>query len=194
MFTGLVETTGTVVSMLRRGKGARLTVRTSLDNIAAGESIAVNGVCGTAVEPRGGLFSCDVLAETLRATNLGSLRPGLLVNIERALRVGDRLGGHIVNGHVDGTGTVEQIARDPRSIRIRVDDGLFRYIVAKGSVAVNGVSLTVGPDPRGGRFDVFIIPHTWDSTNLHALDAGRRVNIEVDIVAKYVERFLGDRG
>ena len=194
MFTGLVETVGTVVSMRRRGAGARLTLRTPLEGVEAGESVAVNGVCQTAVEPRGGIFSCDVLAETLRVTNLGRLRAGALVNVERALRAGDRMGGHIVNGHVDGPGTVERIRRDPRSITVGVDESIFRYIVPKGSVAVDGVSLTVGPDPRDGRFDVHIIPHTWESTNLRALKTGGQVNIEVDILAKYVERFLGTAG
>jgi len=194
MFTGLVETVGTVVSARRRGTGARLTLRTPYDRVDAGESVAVNGVCQTAIEPRGGIFSCDVLAETLRVTNLGLLRAGSIVNVERALRPGDRMGGHIVNGHVDGMGTIARIHRDPRSIEILVDDGIFRYVVPKGPVAVDGVSLTIGPELRKGRFDVFIIPHTWESTNLRALKTGARVNIEVDILAKYVERFLGTAG
>ena len=132
---------------------------------------------------------CDVLPETLRVTNLGQLRAGSPVNLERALEAGARMGGHIVNGHVDGVGRVTRVIRDPLGIEIDIGRGLGRYMVPKGSVAVDGVSLTIGPDPSGSRFRVFIIPQTWEMTTLGKVSPGSRVNIEVDILAKYVENF-----
>jgi riboflavin synthase len=124
-------------------------------------------------------------------TNLGQLRAGSAVNLERALEAGARLGGHIVNGHVDGIGRVVRVTRDPLGIEIDAGRDLGKYMVSKGSVAVDGVSLTIGPDPEGGRFRVFIIPQTWDTTTLGKVRPGSRVNIEVDILAKYIERFMG---
>jgi riboflavin synthase len=190
LFTGLIECTGTVVSLKRRGTGARLTVSSPLHDLTIGESITVNGACQTVAGRDGGTFSCDVLGETLRVTNIGLLRPGSVVNLERALRPGDRLGGHIVNGHVDGLGTVTHVSRSSRALSIAVARNIITYLVPKGSVAVNGVSLTVGPKLGGGSFDVFIIPHTWDNTNLGGVRVGARVNVEIDILAKYVERFV----
>ena len=190
MFTGLVECTGTVTALRRHGQLTRLTVSSTLDGLAIGESIAVNGVCQTIVERMEGAFSCDLLEETLRVTNIGLLRPGSVVNLERALRAGDRLGGHIVNGHIDGLGTVKRISRTQHMLSIAAAIDIVRYLVPKGSVAVNGVSLTVGPTPGKGGFDVFIIGHTWESTNLAGLRAGEKVNIEIDILAKYMERFV----
>ena len=190
MFTGLVECTGTVVTLRRRGRGARLTVSSALDGLMPGESIAVNGVCQTVAERDGELFSCDVLEETLRVTNIGLLRPGSVVNLERALRPGDRLGGHIVNGHVDGLGTVTRVSRPSRMLSIATAHDVIRFLVPKGSVAVDGISLTVGPRLGEGNFDVYIIPHTWENTNLAGVRAGSKVNIEIDILAKYVERFV----
>ena len=193
MFTGLVEDTGKVKLLERRGRGGVLHIRTDMEGLIEGESVAVNGVCQTVRAVDRGCFSCDVLPETMRVTNLGLLAPGALVNLERALRPDGRIGGHIVNGHIDGLGTVASVSRSPIRIGIRVPSGIFGYIVPKGSVAVDGVSLTVGPDPEAGRFDVFIIPHTWERTNLREVRIGRKLNIEVDILAKYVERMIGGK-
>lgn len=189
MFTGLIEEVGTVVSLRRTPKGARLSVRCGMEGFGVGESIAVNGACQTVAALPRGAFSCDLLPESLRVTNLGKLRAGSRVNLERAMRPGDRLGGHIVNGHIDGTGRVLSLSKRPARLELFVPPELFRYIVPKGSVALNGVSLTVGPDPADGRFEVFIIPHTWEHTNLRDLVRGGEVNIETDIIAKYIETF-----
>jgi riboflavin synthase len=194
LFTGLIEEVGKVASLRRTAQGARLTVRSTLDDLAIGESVAVNGVCQTVVEVRGAAFSCDVLAETLRVSNLGVLRPGAPVNLERALRPRDRMGGHIVNGHVDGIGTVEKITRSPLSLEISVEPAISKFLVPKGSVAVDGISLTVGPAPSNNRFTVFIIQHTWNNTNLHMVRSGAKVNIEVDILGKYILNFLRQGG
>lgn len=193
MFTGLIEATGKVVTMRRSSRGGRLTIASPLEGLDIGESVSVNGACQTVAELGRGSFSCDVLPETLRVTNLGDLRSGSAVNLERALGADARLGGHIVNGHVDGVGKVTRVIRDPLGIEIDAGRELGRYMVSKGSVAVDGVSLTIGPDPSGGRFRVFIIPHTWDSTTLGKARPGSRVNIEVDILAKYVEKFEASR-
>ncbi|MBN1164665.1 MAG: riboflavin synthase [Candidatus Krumholzibacteriota bacterium] len=190
MFTGLIEETGKVVKIVRSSGGARLTVRSALEELRIGESIAVNGACQTVSSTTGDRFSCDVLPETLRVTNLGLLTPGSTVNLERALRSGDRWGGHMVNGHVDGIGTIKSITGNPRRLEIRSAPEILAYLVPKGSVAVDGISLTVGPDPGKDRFEVFIIPHTWEKTNLRSAAPGRKVNIEVDIVAKYVNKFI----
>jgi riboflavin synthase len=193
LFTGLVEDIGTVVSLERSASGARLVVSSGLDGLEIGESISINGACQTvaALSSRG--ISFDVLAETLRVTNLGRLRAGAKVNIERATPSGGRLGGHIVNGHVDGIGTIVKIARRPLAIEVAVDEEIFRYIVPKGSIALDGVSLTIGPSPARGRFGVFIIPHTWENTSLKYLRPGSKVNVEVDILAKYIESFIRKR-
>lgn len=193
MFTGLIETIGKVVSMRRSSRGGRLTIASPFEGLAIGDSVSVNGACQTVAELKGGDFSCDVLPETLRVTNLGGLKAGSAVNLERALEAGARLGGHIVNGHIDGIGRVTRVIRDPLGVEIDVGRELGRYMVPKGSVAIDGVSLTIGPDPVGGRFKVFIIPHTWDSTTLGKVRPGSRVNIEVDILAKYVEKLQVSR-
>ena len=190
MFTGLVEAVGTVRSVRKSGEGARLTIESSLEGLVPGESVSVDGVCQTVADVDAARFSCDVLRETLRVSNFPLLRPGSRVNLERSLAAGARLGGHIVNGHVDGTGSVRRVIRKPLSIEIAVEPALLRYIVPKGPVAVNGASLTVGPSVRGDRFTVFIVPHTWEHTNLRDLKAGGTVNVEVDIIAKYVEKFF----
>jgi riboflavin synthase len=189
LFTGLIEEVGRIVSMRRTPTGARLAVRCGMAGLETGESIAVNGACQTIAALSRDGFTCDLLRETLRVTNLGKLRPGAWVNLERAMRPGDRLGGHLVNGHVDGTARVLSISERPARIELLAPEDLSRYIVSKGSVALDGVSLTVGPDPAEGRFEVFIIPHTWEHTNLKHLKRGGEVNIEIDIVAKYIEAF-----
>ncbi len=190
MFTGLVEALGTVRSVRKSSSGARLTIETALEALAAGESVSVDGVCQTVAAVDGARFSCDVLRETLRVSTFGRLRPGDRVNLERALEAGGRFGGHIVNGHVDGTGTVVKVSAKPPGIEIALAPELLKYLVPKGSVAVNGVSLTVGPSVRNGRFAVFVIPHTWEHTNLKYLKTGSSVNVEIDVVAKYVESCL----
>ncbi len=191
MFTGLVETKGKIVSQRRSSRGSRVDIVSVLEDLEIGESIAVNGVCQTVVSINGNRFTCDILPETLRVTNLGGLKAGCAVNLERALRPDSRIGGHIVNGHIDGTGTVRRITRSPLSIEISVEPEIARYLVSKGSVAVDGVSLTIGPDPGKSDFKLFVIPHTWESTTLSEISPGSRVNIEVDILAKYLYKFTG---
>ncbi len=189
MFTGIVEIVGKVVSLRRGSKGARLAIESGLDGLEPGDSIAVNGACQTVASLDGKKFTCDVLPETLRVTNLGGLKPGSKVNLERAMLSGGRLGGHIVNGHIDGTGTIRRVSGKSTRLDISVDTDIARYIVSKGSVAVDGVSLTVGPGPGRDTFVVFIIPHTLENTNLCELVPGKKVNIEIDILAKYVYKF-----
>jgi len=190
LFTGLVEALGTVRAVRKNPNGARLEIETSLEGLVVGESVSVDGVCQTVAGVERECFSCDVLRETLRVSTFGRIRPGARVNLERALAAGGRLGGHIVNGHVDGTGTVTEVVKKPLGIEIALVPELLKYLVPKGSVAVNGVSLTVGPSVKNGRFAVFVIPHTWECTNLKYLKTGSSVNVEIDVIAKYVEKFL----
>jgi riboflavin synthase len=194
MFTGLVESLGTVRSLERRGDAARLTLETSLaGELSLGESLAVNGCCLTVTgKEDGALF--DLLVETLNRTNLGALQPGSRVNLERALRADGRFGGHFVQGHIDTTAKV--VASDSKgadlNLLIEIPPSGSKYFIEKGSIAVNGVSLTVaslGED----YFGLWIIPHTLQETNLGDLKAGDRVNLEYDMLAKYAERQLGDR-
>jgi riboflavin synthase len=190
MFTGLVAGIGVVESLERGVDGVRLRVHAELaGELAGGDSIAVNGVCLTAVDPDDQRFSADVMEETLRRSSLGPLAEGDEVNLELPLRAGDRLGGHMVQGHVDGTGSVEAVSEDgfARVVRIGAPSGLLRYVVEKGSIAVDGVSLTVsGVDGDG--FEVSLIPETLERTTLGAAAPGRVVNLEVDVLAKYVEK------
>ena len=190
MFTGLVETTGTVRAIEPDGDGARIEVATPLAaELTDGASVAVNGVCLTAVATTGDGFRADVMAETLRRSSLGPLAAGDAVNLELPLRAGAPLGGHVVQGHVDGTGTVEDVRDDgfARVVRIECDASLLRYVVEKGSIAVDGVSLTVSEVDDAG-FAVSLIPETLERTTLAAAAPGRVVNIEVDVLAKYVEK------
>ncbi|WP_229398500.1 riboflavin synthase [Micromonospora okii] len=197
MFTGIVEELGEVVRVTETGgDSALVAVRGPLVTTDArhGDSIAVNGVCLTVVDVGGGVFTADVMGETLRRSALGALRPGAPVNLERAAALNSRLGGHIVQGHVDGVGEV--LSREPaeqwETVRFRLPAGLARYVVEKGSITVDGVSLTVagvGPD----WFAVGLIPTTLKLTTLGARAVGDPVNLEVDVLAKYVERLLGDR-
>ena len=192
MFTGLVETTARVRSVDPDGDGARLEVETPLGaELKAGDSIAVNGVCLTAVDPRADGFRADVMAETLRRSSLGPLAEGDAVNLELPLRAGDRLGGHVVQGHVDGTGTVAELRDEgfARLVRIECEPALLRYVVEKGSIAVDGVSLTVAAID-GGSFTVSLIPETLERTTLGTASPGRLVNLEVDVLAKYVEKLV----
>jgi riboflavin synthase len=190
MFTGLVAGTGAVESLERGDDGVRLRVRTELaGELGPGDSVAVNGVCLTAVEADDAEFTADVMAETLRRSSLGPLTTGDEVNLELPLRVGDRLGGHMVQGHVDSTGRVEAVREDgfARVVRIGAPPEVLRYVVEKGSIAVDGVSLTVSTVDDDG-FAVSLIPETLERTNLGAAAPGRVVNLEVDVVAKYVEK------
>ncbi len=199
MFTGIVRALGRIAAREDRDGDLRLVVDcAALDLSAAelGDSIAVNGACLTAVEIDGNRFAADVSLETLHKTCLGDLEAGSPVNLEPALRVGDALGGHLVSGHVDGIARLLEMQPDARSIRYRfeVDSGLARYIAAKGSVTVDGTSLTVNR-VDGNSLDVNIVPHTQQQTLFKYYQPGRRVNIEVDIIARYLERLLaGERG
>ena len=186
MFTGLVAGTGKVRSL----RDGRLEVDTPLAaELAAGDSIAVNGVCLTALEPSTEGFAADVMPETLRRSSLGPLGAGDDVNLELALRAGDRLGGHMVQGHVDGTGTVEDVREEgfSRVVRVAAPADLLRYVVEKGSIAVDGVSLTVSAVDDDA-FEVSLIPETLERTTLGSAAPGRAVNLEVDLLAKYVEK------
>ena len=199
MFTGIVRAVGKIAARESRDGDLRLVVDCGdldLSAIGAGDSIAVNGACLTAVDLDGTSFAADFSLETLARTCLGDLEAGSPVNLEPALRVGDALGGHLVSGHVDGIGTLLEMRPDARSIRYRfeVDAALERYLAAKGSVTVDGTSLTVN-HVDGNRFDVNIVPHTQQQTVFSYYQPGSRVNIEVDIIARYLERLLaGERG
>jgi riboflavin synthase len=196
MFTGIVEELGEVVAVDRLPDAARLTVRGPLITAEAsrGDSIAVNGVCLTVTDSSDKTFTADVMAETLRRTGLGGLSPGSPVNLERPVELGGRLGGHLVQGHADGTGEI--LSRSPGEhwdvVRIATPPGLARYIVAKGSITVDGVSLTVSDLGTGAApwFEVSLIPTTLEMTTLGRLRPGSRVNLEVDVIAKYVESLL----
>lgn len=195
MFTGIVEELGTVAALTDLGDAMRLTVTgpTVVEDAALGDSIAVNGCCLTVAERVEGGFTADVMRATLAATGLGGLREGSRVNLERAVTPATRLGGHVVQGHVDATGTVR--SRTPSEhwelVEIDLPTDLARYVVAKGSITVDGVSLTVAAlDDAAGTFTVSLIPETLARTTLGAAGAGTVVNLEVDVMAKYVERLL----
>jgi riboflavin synthase len=196
MFTGLIESLGTVASVDPIDKGVRLGVRTAVwSDLEIGESLAVNGVCLTVVSAADGFAYADVSPETMRVTTIGSLPVDALLNLERSLRADARLGGHFVQGHVDGTGEILQILPDGDGYRVtvRFPQELSRFIVHKGSIAIDGISLTVaGLD--ADRLDVQIIPYTWEHTNLKAAAPGTRVNLECDILGKYIARALEQRG
>ncbi len=196
MFTGIVQTMGTIEALTPRGGDVRLGVRCPdlhTGSGTVGDSISVSGVCLTAIELDENGFRADVSRETLDHTTLGQCRPGGRVNLEMALTLATPLGGHLVTGHVDGIGEVVDRRDDGRSIRfgIRVPRELSRYVARKGSVCLDGVSLTVN-DVSGDRFGVNIVPHTLEVTTLSEWVAGVAVNLEVDIVARYLERLLGD--
>ncbi len=193
MFTGLIEETGTIRSVRGAGRSLHLTVdaRRVLEGIQVGDSIAVNGVCLTVVRHGSDSFTADVMPETYERTNLKDLPPGSPVNLERTMALGDRFGGHIVQGHVDATGTILAMERDEIAVWVTVSapPDLLRYLVPKGSVAIDGISLTV-VDVDADRFRVSLIPHTVAVTNMRHRKVGDRVNLEADVLAKYVERLL----
>jgi riboflavin synthase len=193
MFTGLVQDKGIVAAVEDNGEGVRLAIGSALAReLRVGDSVAVNGVCLTATSVDGDAFGADVMHETLRRSSLGAVREGGPVNLELPLRASDRLGGHFVQGHVDGVGTVTGVHEDgfSRVVTIEAEPDVLRYIVEKGSIAVDGVSLTVaGLAERA--FSVALIPETLERTNLGAAEAGAIVNLEVDVLAKYVEKLAG---
>jgi riboflavin synthase len=194
MFTGLIEGVGTLVSREARGGDARLRIAVGslpFDGVALGESIAVNGVCLTVVAFDDAHFEADASNETLALTTLGALAPGRALNLERAMRPTDRLGGHLVSGHVDGVGAVAVIADDARAQRWRftAPAALMKYVATKGSICVDGVSLTVNAVHADG-FEVALVPHTLAHTAFGRTAPGEPVNLEVDLVARYVERLL----
>lgn len=196
MFTGLVEDVGTLLAVRPQERGKRLVIGTSLplSEVRIGDSIAVDGVCLTAEVLGDGRFEAVAGQETLARTTLGELRPGRRLHLERALRVGDRLGGHLVQGHVDGKGRVTRSFAAGESWVVWIDVGhaLARYVVPKGSLAVDGTSLTVN-EVVGHEVRLNLIPHTTGVTRLGSLRPGDEVNLEADLIAKYVERLLGDR-
>ncbi len=193
MFTGIVEELGEVLAVERLGDSSRLTVRGPLvtSDAGHGDSIAVNGVCLTVVSSVDGAFTADVMAESLRCSSLGAVHAGSSVNLERAVRVSDRLGGHVVQGHVDGTGEI--LAVTPQEhwtvVRVALPAALDRYVVEKGSITVDGVSLTVSA-VEPGALEVSLIPTTLSATTLGTKASGDVVNLEVDVMAKYVEKLL----
>lgn len=192
MFTGLVEAVGEIAEMKPSPGGYRVRIRTTLAaDLVSGDSLAVNGVCLTVVTTDGGEVEADIGPETARVTTLGSLRQQQRVNLERSMRADGRVGGHFVQGHVDGSGLVEEIRPDGEShwLTISFDASLAPYLIRKGSIAVDGVSLTIA---RLGEnvIDVMIIPFTWANTALSSLQVGNRVNIECDMIGKYVARSL----
>lgn len=196
MFTGLVEEVGVIVSVNKNTKSAQLVVQAKdvVNDIKIGDSVSTNGVCLTVIEFGSSWFKVDVMAETMRRSNLDFAKKGALVNLERALRVGDRMGGHIVSGHIDGIGSISQIEKEENAtwLTVTTSSALLHYIIYKGSVAIDGVSLTVAyVDDLS--FKVSIIPHTESATTLHYKQVGDVVNIECDVVGKYIEKFMSHK-
>lgn len=193
MFTGIVEETGSIKNIKRGAASAELTIEASkvLEDVSLGDSIAVNGVCLTVTDFSGRMFTADVMHETLNRSSLGALRPGSPVNLERAMKADGRFGGHIVSGHIDGTGHISSISRDDNAIWYTIDTAgdILRYIVEKGSIAIDGISLTVASVDESS-FKVSIIPHTAANTILAVKKAGDVVNLENDIIGKYVEKLM----
>jgi len=191
MFTGIVAGLGEVVGIEHFADAARITIRGSTEDAALGDSIAVNGVCLTVTEIMDGTFTADVMRETLDRSGLGELKPGVPVNLELSVKLNDRLGGHLVQGHVDATGTI--LSREPNEhwdvVRIALPSPISRYVVEKGSIAVDGVSLTVSALSNEW-FEVSLIPETLKRTTLGSRQPGEVVNLEADVIAKYVERLV----
>lgn len=198
MFTGIIESIGSVAAMHDKGGDMRLTLKTGkldMSDVQLGDSIAVNGVCLTVIEMTSGSFSADVSGETLRLTSLGKLQQGSRVNLEKALTLATRLGGHMVSGHVDALGKILERKDDARSIwfLVQAPENLARYIVHKGSITVDGTSLTVNA-VSGNEFELNIVPHTLQETIMSGYVPGTEVNLEVDIIGRYLERLLlGDK-
>jgi riboflavin synthase len=194
MFTGIIEAVGSLTSIDRKGEDCRITIATNgldMSDVKLGDSIATNGVCLTVVDMGNDYYSADVSAETVRLTGFADYQSGSKVNLEKAMQVGGRLGGHIVSGHVDGMGVVDEIIdhTDYIEIWVKAQDDLAKYIAHKGSITVDGTSLTVNK-VDGARFMLWIIPHTVKETVIGTYKAGTRVNLEVDLIARYLERLL----
>ena len=196
MFTGIIEEMGSVKTLRRNAGGARLSISASvvLDHTSLGDSICVNGVCLTVVEMSANDFSADIAVETLKVTNLGDLKIGAKVNLERALQLSARIGGHLVSGHVDAVGRIREKREEGNGWRIAIDapDAALKYIILKGSITVDGISLTVADLDKSG-FSIAMIPHTAKLTTLGFKSAGDSVNLETDLIGKYVERLLSGR-
>jgi len=196
MFTGIIETLGTLTTVRPAEAGKRMEILAdrALDGTRVGDSIAVNGACLTAVTISGGRFAADVSPETLSRSTLGEAKPGTRVNLERALRLSDRLDGHLVSGHIDGKGRIDYIRDLGRVlvVGVSVSEELTRYMITKGSIAIDGISLTINTRDQGG-FEVTIIPHTAAITTIGLKRPGDWVNIETDLIGKYVERFVAGR-
>ena len=194
VFTGIVEEIGEIAAISNGAKSARLTIKGDMifSDLKLGDSVSVNGVCLTATEISGKTFIADVMAETMRRSNLGMLKKGSSVNLERAMAADGRFGGHIVSGHIDGTGIVRSFEKEDNAVWLTVtaDEKLMRYIIEKGSIAIDGVSLTVARVFRDA-FAVSLIPHTAAETILLTKKTGDKVNLECDIVGKYVEKLIG---
>ena len=194
MFTGIIEEVGTLSSIRHGSNSSVLTIHASkvLERTQIGDSIAVNGTCLTVTGMSGNSFDADVMAETLRRTNLGDLTPGSPLNLERALALNSRLGGHIVSGHIDGTGTLSSFKKEDVAtiVTIETSPNLLRYMLVKGSIAIDGVSLTI-TDVTDSTFSVSLIPHTGQKTILLMKKVGDTVNLETDVIGKYVEKLLG---
>ncbi len=192
MFTGLIEKTGKLIAMKESDESASLTIECGEwdDPLKDGESVAVQGACLTVTSSGKNTFDADLLKETIDTTTFVSMKQGTVVNLERALRSDDRIGGHIVSGHVDGLGTIKNVSQIGRDwiLDIECAPGLLQEIIVKGSIAINGVSLTV-TECTDASFSVNIIPHTWANTNLNGLKAGDILNIETDVIAKYVNKY-----
>lgn len=194
MFTGIIEAEGKITKIEPVGGDVKMTIETGkldMADVKLGDSIACNGVCLTAIELPGNAYVADVSGETLKVTTLGHLREGSPVNLEKALRLQDRLGGHLVSGHVDGIGKVVSIEQEARSWRYKIEAPveIARYIAAKGSICINGISLTVN-EVEGQVFGINIVPHTRQETTIKHFEVGTEVNLEVDLLARYLERML----
>jgi len=197
VFTGIIEGKGKVLNIEYRGEGRRLSIElpTELTDVQLGDSINLNGACVTIVEKRGRSITVDLSGETLQRTNLSWLKEGDWVNLERALRLSDRLGGHLVTGHIDGMGEIVEKVRQREFylLKIRIPSPMMKYVVPKGSIAIDGVSLTVN-ETEGDVIQITLIPYTIEKTTLTDKKVGDRVNIETDILGKYVEKMIGYRG
>lgn len=193
MFTGIVEEIGRVDTVIVGRKSARIKIHAKkvLEDVKLGDSISTNGVCLTVTEFDDSSFTVDVMAETMRRSNLGNLQKGSMVNLERALKIGDRLGGHIVSGHIDGVGVINELKREDNAIWVSIGAPLeiLRYVVLKGSIAIDGVSLTVAY-VDDNEFKVSVIPHTQEETTLTHKKVGDKVNLECDMIGKYIEKLL----
>ena len=193
MFTGLIEEMGKILTVAKSAQGAKITIAAKkvLEDVLLGDSICTNGICLTVTSFDKDRFSVDVMAETMRRSNFQHIAPGDAVNLERALRVGDRLGGHMVSGHIDGVGVIKSYEKEDNAIWITIEarEDLLKYIIMKGSITIDGVSLTVAYVDQE-KFKVSVIPHTKDMTTLLLKGTGSEVNLECDMVGKYIEKFM----